>query len=132
VLEHLKKYNPSQIIIAYSGRTFDLSKTQFWKLADDTLSKPSDFITCKEVIDRLLLDKFNVSHYWSALKNIIITNGASNRDIGKIEKKLYKAIKQNKKISTLELFTGIIKTSEPFLKVASLILTTIYKIMSIT
>ena len=38
VLEHLKDRNPSQVVVAFSGETFDLSKSRFWKLADDTLS----------------------------------------------------------------------------------------------
>jgi CheY-like chemotaxis protein len=39
VLEHLKEVNPSQIVVAFSGQSFDLSKNRFWQLVPFPLNK---------------------------------------------------------------------------------------------
>ena len=70
VLEHLKKYNPAQIVVAYSGQSYDLSQQKFFQIADDFLGKPSDLLECKQKIDRLLKQRskhiiqFNSSHLY--------------------------------------------------------------------
>ncbi len=128
VLEHLKKYNPGQIIVAYSGKSFDLSKNRFWKIADDILAKPSDLITCKEVIDRLIEDKFTVLHYWAALKNIAFNGGISPKDMEKVERRLVAAVKKKEQPSSGELFEGVLKASEVVLKLASVVISLIFRI----
>ena len=70
VLEHLKNSNPAQIIVAYSGQSFDLSQQKFFQQADDFLAKPSDLLECKGKIDRLLQTKFTATHYWNTLIEI--------------------------------------------------------------
>ena len=112
ILEHLKKYNPSQIIIAYSGQSFDLSKNRFWKLADDTLAKPSDFIKCKELIDQLLEDFFNIDHYWKSLREMLINNGASNKQVIKLEHQISKSIQSNQPFDVAGFFGGFYKSAD--------------------
>ena len=93
ILEHLKSYNPSQLIIAYSGQKFDLSHERFWKLADDYLGKPSPLITCKEKIDALLKNHFSPLHYWVVIENLLKESGASEINIRKFEDALVKSLK---------------------------------------
>lgn len=54
ILEHIKQSNPGQIVVAFSGQSFDLSKTKFWNIADDALCKPVQAAKCKQVIDDLI------------------------------------------------------------------------------
>jgi DNA-binding response OmpR family regulator len=112
VLEHLKNYNPSQIIVAFSGQTFDLGKTRFWKMADDSLSKPVDVIKCKEVIDHLLQEKFTLAHYWEGLTSILRSEGISDTDIEKIERRVAKAIKKGDKKEVMSTIKSVTEKAE--------------------
>jgi len=117
VLEHLKKYNPSQIIVAFSGLTFDLSKTRFWKMADDSLSKPVDAIKCKEIIDQLLREKFTIEHYWNGVTSIFHGEGVSPEEIEKIEHKVAKAIKGGNSKKLMEAIESVAVRGEILAKV---------------
>lgn len=88
VLEHLKKHNPAQLIIAYSGQKYDLTQANFWRLADDHLGKPSDLITCKEKIDALLKAHFTPQRYWAEVEKILKGAGISDQQLKKFEKKI--------------------------------------------
>ena len=41
ILRRVKNVNPGQVVVAFSGKKYDLSRTEFWKLADDTLVIPA-------------------------------------------------------------------------------------------
>ena len=112
VLEHLKNYNPSQIIVAFSGQTFDLGKTRFWKMADDSLSKPVDVIKCKEVIDHLLQEKFTLGHYWEGLISILRSEGISDTDIERLERRVAKAIKKGDKKEVMSTIKSVTEKAE--------------------
>jgi CheY-like chemotaxis protein len=120
VLEHLKKYNPSQIIVAFSGQTFDLGKARFWKMADDSLSKPVDAIKCKEVIDHLLQEKLTLAHYWEGLVAILRSEGVSEEKIDDLENKVAKAIKKGNKDGALSEISSITKKTEIAVKLADI------------
>ncbi len=92
VLEHLKKHNPAQLVIAYSGQKYDLSQANFWSLADDYLGKPSSLITCKEKIDALLREKFTPQHYWSTAVKLMQESGVNGKQLSGFEKKLVKSM----------------------------------------
>ena len=120
VLEHIKKYNPSQIVVAFSGQTFDIGKTHFWKMSDDCLSKPVDAIKCKEVIDTLLQEKFTLKHYWEGLVSVLRTEGISDREIANLERKIAKAIKHGNKTEVETLIKSITDKGDIALKLANL------------
>lgn len=92
ILEHLKTRNPAQIIIAFSGRTYDLSKTQFWRLADDALAKPVDATTAKRVIDDMIERKRTPAHYWAVAAAALRAQGLGDRELAKLEDRVAKAI----------------------------------------
>jgi CheY-like chemotaxis protein len=94
VLEHIKKSNPAQLVIAYSGQKYDLSQASFWRLADDYLGKPSSLIDCKEKIDELLKKFFTPKHYWNALENVLISSGVSNKKVRNFESNIVKSVQK--------------------------------------
>lgn len=96
VLEHLKKHNPAQLIIAYSGQKYDLSQERFWKIADDYLGKPSSLINCKEKIDALLKESFTPTFYWNSLVSILVAERVPQKNIEKIEKIMVKNMQGRK------------------------------------
>lgn len=83
ILEYLKNKNPSQIVVAFSCHSFDLSKNKFWKLADDSLCKPVQAAKCKEIIDSLIKNKHNPVHYWSSVSQLLMHQGYSEKKIKK-------------------------------------------------
>jgi CheY-like chemotaxis protein len=85
IIEYIKRHNPAQLIVAYSGRKFDLSKQAFWKIADECLGKPSPLTTCKEKIDSLLKAHFTPVHYWSILEGKLRSANLSTEKIDKLE-----------------------------------------------
>jgi len=97
IIQHLKKYNPSQIIVAYSGVKYDPNQADFWKLADDYLGKPSPLITCKQKIDDLLANKFTVSYYWKFITDILSKEGVPYNKIRKLDFTIAKHISKGQK-----------------------------------
>jgi len=93
VLEHIKKSNPAQLVIAYSGQKYDFSQAAFWKLADDYLGKPSSLIDCKERIDALLKQNFNPLHYWNAVIDALSHAGVPEKKIQAFEADVVESIK---------------------------------------
>ncbi|MCX5769042.1 MAG: hypothetical protein NTZ09_02030 [Candidatus Hydrogenedentes bacterium] len=102
ILEHLKKVNPAQLIIAFSAHSFDASSSNFWRLADDNLGKPIDVVKCKEVIDQLLVDKFTISHYWGTLASVLKSNGATAKDISRLEGKIVESLARRETADVIE------------------------------
>jgi CheY-like chemotaxis protein len=129
ILRHIKSYNPSQIVIAYSAKKYDFKEGDFWKLADDFLGKPSPLIACKQKIDELLQTKFNVEHYWSILRGRMLAESVSEKNIKKLENLIVTKSNKNQHISADEL-SGIIKISKESLSAAFVIITIIGKILA--
>lgn len=92
VLKIIKEHNPSQVIIAYSGQSFDLSKQIFWDLADEKLSKPTHFITTQLLIDRVIKEKFTLKNYISLIKKTLDDYHQNDDAFNKIEKLIIKSL----------------------------------------
>lgn len=63
VLRHIKKTNPTQIVIACSAQSFSLKYKEFFDLADAALEKSTDYVDFKNKIDDLLLRRFSLGFY---------------------------------------------------------------------
>lgn len=103
VLEDLKRFNPSQIIIAFSQHSFDLSKARFWQMADDHIAKPSDFLKIKRVINNLIETKFTFKRYLNSIEELIQSSNLSNKEKNKIKKYLSNAYNSNERINSEKL-----------------------------
>lgn len=97
IIQHLKKYNPAQLIIAYSGQKYDPNQAEFWKLADDYIGKPSPLTTCKQKIDDLLERHFTATFYWNALSSVLRNEGVSPDRIRRLEAILVKDIRKGRR-----------------------------------
>lgn len=96
IIDLLKKRNPSQIVVAYSGETFDFTKGKFYRMADDMIPKQSvDPGTCKSVIDNLICTKLSPNSLWKTIEEILANNGIQPRKINRIESKIVKVLDQN-------------------------------------
>jgi DNA-binding response OmpR family regulator len=107
VLEHIKKRNPAQLVIAYSGQKYDLSQASFWSLADDYLGKPSSLIDCKEKIDELLRRRFTPHYYWQTTVSILKDAGVSDKEVASLENTLVKSLKRRASPNRESMLQGL-------------------------
>ncbi|MBD2769929.1 hypothetical protein IC235_18725 [Hymenobacter sp. BT664] len=99
VLDSLKKKNPAQIIIAYSGHSFDLSKQRFWDLADEKIVKPSSFLRIKDVMDNVVNQRFTLKRYWEVVLDTLEEYNVDEKAIGKIETLFVNALSTGRELN---------------------------------
>jgi len=99
VLEHIKKYNPAQLVIAYSGQKYDFSQASFWRIADDYLGKPSSLVECKEKIDTLLKNSFTPERYWGEIVQVLSEAGVNQKQLRQFESQIVKSVQSGKQIA---------------------------------
>lgn len=112
VLEHLKDANPSQIVVAFSAHSYDLSKNRFWRLADDSLSKPVEAAKCKRLIDNLIESKQTPLHYWEAIAELLRRQGLQPRQIAKVEAKVARAIAKKDRRGVAQALESTVRNAE--------------------
>ena len=112
ILKSLKNKNNKQIIIAFSGSTYDVSKGEFWKITDDFLKKPINAFDTKEMLEEIILNNFSINNLINQLKQIINKQIDNQKDIEKLETIIVKAIKEEKNLDMLKIVkAGITDTS---------------------
>lgn len=117
VLEEIKRLNPNQLVIAYSGQKFDIKAHDFFSIADDTLGKPTDLVTAASVLDNLLREKFNLSHYWETIRSILRREGIPEGEINRLESRLLKVLESGSTEEAQE-FLERLQRKETYVKVA--------------
>ncbi|MCW5549639.1 MAG: hypothetical protein KIT44_11810 [Opitutaceae bacterium] len=127
VLEHLKSVNPAQIVIAFSGKKFDLRQEKFWKIADDYLGKPIDMLTAKARIDSLLRERFTIEHYWQNLASYLKAQGLDEGTIGKLESALSEAATKKRKLTESDV-RGLLSAGKDIISTAWIIVQVILKL----
>jgi DNA-binding response OmpR family regulator len=88
VLTHIKRVNPSQVVVAYSGQSHESSKIDFFRLADAYVSKPATAIDWKERIDDLVRTTMTTQYYWGVLRSALEIQGVSEKRIKALETEL--------------------------------------------
>ncbi len=127
ILERLKYVNPYQIIVAFSGREYDIETTSFFKMADDHLKKPVDFVRAKDLIDRIIEQKINLPYLWSSVEQFLNKEGVDKKKINKIENEIINSIKNKRNINFTKISDKILQGGELGIKITSLLI----KIMAI-
>lgn len=121
ILQQVKKANPDQIVFAFSGETFDIGKTEFFRLADDVLAKPVDMLKCKQVLDHLITTKFTVQHLWESVASVMRHERIPDKIISAFEAQLYKIIKNGGSSDYSQLAKSAIDKADVAVRVAGLI-----------
>lgn len=120
VLELIKARNPAQIVVAFSGHSFDLGKNKFWRMADDALCKPVDVAACKRIIDGLIEAKRTPQHYWSAVASVLEQHGVSPKDIAKLEDRVARALQRKDAGDVRSVLSKAVDSAEVGVKLAAL------------
>lgn len=107
VLRRIKKVDPYQVVVAFSGKAYDLSSVPFWKLTDDALRKPVTIIQCKELLDRLIQQRVSVNGYWQNIRDILERSGATEKQIRTLESSVVTAAEGGTMLSIDQLKTAV-------------------------
>lgn len=93
VLKHLRRVSPSLRIVAFTGRTFDASKADFFRKCDQVLKKDAGIRETLEAVEAELAIALTPAHQWKSLLTIL---GLSPDDPGatSLEKALHKAARR--------------------------------------
>lgn len=128
VLVEIKSKNPSQVVVAYSGQSFDFSKNKFWELADDKLGKPTPFIGTQSLIDNLIEKTFSLDYHRQKMsavlmqnrletqlahvEHIFITAKISNAEPNWVEKISFLNLKQEESTKIAAILSKLFKITE--------------------
>lgn len=88
IFDRIRKANPEQYIIAVSAQTYDISRTAYFKNANDWLKKPTELATTKDKIDtgiRFLFDKNSVLE---RLRTQMLSDGFRQKSIERVMQRL--------------------------------------------
>ena len=121
ILKHLKQANPSQVVVAFSGQSFDIGKTEFFQLADDTLAKPVDALKCKQVLDHLIQSKLSVEHLWQSIVAALKKENVADSSIRSLETQICRAIAQGESAGFEATIKGIVERHDLVLRIAGVL-----------
>ncbi len=120
ILQHIKTRNPAQIVVAFSGQTYDLSKNKFWKMADECLAKPIDATKAKATIDDLLDAERIVKHYWGVVVQLLRNDGVDDRGIEKLEHEIVDLVEKKQTAQLAPRLSKILTNTETAVKIVSI------------
>ncbi len=81
VLRYLKRVNPSLRILAFTARTFDASKADFFRLCDGIIKKDSGIRETLEHLEFHLSQVLTAAYQFEALKKVLSLNPEDARDL---------------------------------------------------
>ena len=83
VFERIRSRNPSQYIIAISGKAFDISRAAYLREASDWLKKPASLADTKDKMDRAIRARFDQSLLFEEIKEKLIAQGVPQKSVEK-------------------------------------------------
>lgn len=84
IFARIRTANPAQYIIAISGQTYDISKTEYFRRANDWLGKPTDLATTKNKLDTGIRYLFDKSAVLKRLKSSLLTEGFRQNSVDRV------------------------------------------------
>lgn len=71
ILDHVKRSNPAQIVVAYSAQTQRLSANTYLELADSVIDKDASYVTYKDLVDTLLLRRATPGYFIEVMNRVL-------------------------------------------------------------
>lgn len=91
ILRHIKQRNPKQIVVAFSGDTYDLGALAFYRQADDQLPKPIAATTAIERLESLVMEHLSPVGRWTAMNTLMVESGLQAGQIDTVREELLRA-----------------------------------------
>ena len=100
ILRRLKEANPAQLVVAFSGREFDLDAVPFWRLADDALRKPVTLIACKDKLDTWITESVDPIAQWERIEQQLRDKHIRSLPLRRLEGAIVRAAGDPRRITT--------------------------------
>lgn len=84
IFDRIRSANVRQYIIAISGQTYDISRTEYFRKANSWLKKPSDLLTTKQKLDDGIRRLFDRDALLTDLSALLAEKGVNKRDIDRV------------------------------------------------
>jgi DNA-binding response OmpR family regulator len=105
VLRFLKRVNPGLRILAFTARTFDASKADFFRLCDDVVKKDAGIRETLEKIESHLSDVLTPAYQFDALVKTLGIDGEQRQELERvISKSLNASTGREKALATAKKF----------------------------
>ncbi len=112
ILKSLKNKNDKQIIIAFSGSQYDISKGEFWKITDDFLKKPINAFDTKEMLEEIIERHYSTNLLIKKLQDILTKESNNQKEIEKLENIIVKSLLKKKSLDVFKILkVGVADTS---------------------
>lgn len=92
IIQEIKKYYPSKIVIAFSGHSFDTKYNKFFEIADYVISKDIDSDQWVELLDSIVKDIISPTAQWKRVRQYLIDNNVSTKTIFQLEQEYISAV----------------------------------------
>lgn len=99
IIKSIKREAPHQIVVAFSAKSYDLSKQEFFQLADAYIFKPSSFIKMKTKLDQIIASRLSVESQIKRLEAIVLDEGNTRDELSAFQDKLCKSLHYKKEIN---------------------------------
>jgi DNA-binding response OmpR family regulator len=104
VFDRIRGARPEQYIISVSAQTYDISKTAYFKNANDWLKKPTDLTTTKNKLDAAIRYLFDKSAVLERLRAQMLSDGFKQKSIDRVVNHL-----NSKTYTDLEQLSELVK-----------------------
>lgn len=81
LLKHIKRVNPSVVVLAYTSKSLGTEHADFFRMADGVLSKDAGITESQEKIEEALRKALSVQNIWSGLLNSVNVVPGSAKDL---------------------------------------------------
>lgn len=101
ILRRLKETSPAQLVVAFSGKEFDLDAVPFWRLADDALRKPVTLIACKAKLDVWIFKSLDPMAQWRRIEERLRENNVGLLALRRVEGAIVRAAGSPQQINSI-------------------------------
>ncbi|HMG16869.1 MAG TPA: hypothetical protein VK590_15540 [Saprospiraceae bacterium] len=92
LIKEIRNFYPLKYIIAFSGKSFDVSYNKFFRLCDDVMGKYVDVTSWTMCLDMAMKNINNPIYIWNKTRHLLLKGNIDIDTISKVEKGYIKAI----------------------------------------
>jgi CheY-like chemotaxis protein len=81
LLRHIKRVNPTAVILAYTSKALGTEHADFFRMADGVLSKDAGITDSIEKVEEYLRKAHSIQNLWNGMLNITNIQAGSKKDI---------------------------------------------------
>jgi len=100
LLQHLRRVNPSLVVLAYTSKALGASEAEFFRLADACLPKDALITDSIETIEKALAKSLSPGHLWTQVLSTAGISPGSAAD-AELQDLLVRGVMQPEKLATL-------------------------------